>query len=80
MERTIVRHGRYSSREIAIAAAERLRRSHYRVLTRVSCECRRGILFLRGRLFSLHEKRVAQETVASVDGVLAVVNEIEIVR
>jgi hypothetical protein len=42
-------------------------------MRRVSCECKQGVL--RGRLFSFHEKQVAQE---AVDGVTRVVNEIQV--
>ena len=37
-----------------------------------------GVLFLRGRLFSFHEKQVAQEVVAGINGVTQVVNEIQV--
>ena len=57
-------------------AMERLRESPYKAMRRVSCECKHGVLFLRGRLFSFHEKQVAQEVVAGVSGVTQVVNEI----
>lgn len=63
---------------IAEAAMERLRESPYEALRRISCECKHGVLFLRGRLLSFHEKQVAQETVARIDGVTQVVNEIEV--
>jgi osmotically-inducible protein OsmY len=63
---------------ISEAATECLRASPYKVLSRVSCECRHGILILRGHLFSFHEKQVAQESVARVNGVTQVVNEIEV--
>jgi carbon storage regulator len=63
---------------IAEMAMQRLRDSPYKVMRRILCECRHGILFLRGRLFSLHEKQVAQEVVAEVSGVTQVVNEIEV--
>jgi osmotically-inducible protein OsmY len=63
---------------IAEAATECLRASPYTVMRRVSCECRHGILFLKGHLFSFHEKQVAQESVARVNGVTQVVNEIEV--
>jgi len=39
--------------EIAKAATECLRKSHYKVLSRVSCEYCHGVLYLRGRLFSI---------------------------
>jgi len=63
---------------IAEVAMERLRDSPYKAMRRVSCECKHGILFLRGRLFSFHEKQVAQGVVAGISGVRQVVNEIEV--
>ena len=63
---------------IAEVAIERLQDSPYTVLRRISCECKHGVLFLRGQLFSFHEKQVAQETVAGIDGVTQVVNEVEV--
>ena len=63
---------------IVAVAMDRLRDSPYRALRRVSCECRHGVLFLRGRLFSFHETQMAQETVARIDGVTQVVNEVEV--
>jgi len=63
---------------IAEVAMERLLASPYKAMRRVSCECKHGILFLRGRLFSFHEKQVAQEAVAGVSGVTQVVNEIQV--
>jgi osmotically-inducible protein OsmY len=63
---------------IAEAATECLRASHYKAMRRVSCECKQGVLFLRGRLFSFHEKQIAQEVVAGVNGVTQVVNEIQV--
>lgn len=66
------------ARTIVSMAVNRLRDSPYKVMQRVSCECRQGTLFLRGRLFSLHEKQVAQQVVAGVSGVAQVVNEIEV--
>jgi osmotically-inducible protein OsmY len=63
---------------VAERAMERLRASPYKVLQRVWCECTHGVLFLRGRLFSFHEKQVAQDVVAGVSGVTHVVNEIQV--
>jgi carbon storage regulator len=63
---------------IAETAMKRLRDSPYKVLRRVSCDYKHGVLFLRGRLFSFHEKQVAQESVAGVSGVTQVVNDIEV--
>ena len=64
--------------EIAEAAMECLHNSPYRALRRVSCECKHGVLFLRGHLFSFHETQMAQETVAQIDGVTQVVNKVEV--
>ena len=63
---------------IAEAATECLRDSPYTAMRRVSCEYKHGVLFLRGRLFSIHEKQVAQEVVAGISGVTQVVNEIRV--
>ncbi len=63
---------------IAEVAMQRLRESPYKAMRRVSCNFEHGILFLRGRLFSFHEKQVAQEIVAKVNGVTQVVNEIQV--
>jgi len=57
---------------------QRLRDSPYKAMRRVSCECKDGVLFLRGRLFSFHEKQVAQKVVADVIGIMQVVNEIQV--
>lgn len=63
---------------LAQVAVERLRNNPYKVLSRVSCESDQGVLYLRGRLFSQHEKQVAQKTVSAIKGVTRVVNEIEV--
>ena len=60
------------------AATECLLKSPYHDVRRVLCEYDHGILFLRGRLPSFHQKQVAQEAVARVKGVTQVVNEIEV--
>ena len=65
-------------RRTAEAATECLHDSPYYAVRRVLCECDRGVLFLRGRLSSFHQKQVAQETVARVKGVTQVINEIEV--
>ncbi len=63
---------------IAELAIKRLRESPYKAMQRVSCEFDDGVLILRGRLFSFHEKQVAQEVVAGVSGVTQVVNTIQV--
>ncbi len=45
----------------------------------VSCDYRDSVLYLRGWCNSFYEKQVAQEAVRSVEGVLRVVNRIQVV-
>ncbi len=63
-------------RQRAEAARARLRASPYRVFAAVSCACDRGVLLLQGRVSSFFHKQLAQETVARLEGVTRVVNEI----
>ena len=59
--------------------AERaLRNSPYLALRNVACDCRDGLLTLRGCLPTYYLKQVAQAVVAHVEGVRQVVNEIEV--
>ena len=60
-------------------AEGRLRRNPYLALRNVSCDCRGGVLVLRGRLPSYYLKQVAQEAVAHLEGVQGVENQIEVV-
>ena len=60
-------------------AERRLRGNPYLALKNVSCECRDGVLTLRGCLPSYYLKQVAQATVAQVAGVKDIRNEIEVV-
>ncbi len=61
-------------------AQGRLERSGYSILTRVPCECHGGVPRLRGSLPTHYLKQVAMARVAGVEGVRAIVNEIEVVR
>ena len=45
----------------------------------ISVESKLGILILRGQVTSYHQKQLAQEAVAKIDGVVQVVNEVEVV-
>jgi hypothetical protein len=56
-----------------------LRGNPYLALRSVSCDCRGGVLVLRGCLPSYYLKQVAQEAVARLPGVQAVDNQIQIV-
>ena len=60
-------------------AEGRLRRNPYLALRNVSCDCRGGVLVLRGRLPSYYLKQVAQEAVVRLEGVQGVENQIEVV-
>jgi osmotically-inducible protein OsmY len=62
------------------AVAERgLRSSRYSALQHVSCDCRGGVLVLRGCLPTYYLKQVAQEVVAHLEGVEGVENQILVV-
>ena len=68
------------SQRIALAAKERLRRSLYSSLRDISCECdEAGVLLLRGQVSTFFEKQLAQESVAKLDGVTRVVNQVAVV-
>ncbi len=56
-----------------------LRRNLYLALGNVPCDCRGGVLVLRGCLPSHHLKQVAQEVVAHLEGVKGVENQIQVV-
>jgi osmotically-inducible protein OsmY len=59
-------------------AEARLRAHPYLALQRVSCECRDGVLVLRGRLPTYYLKQIAQALVAGIDGVRQVDNQVEV--
>jgi hypothetical protein len=61
-------------------AEGRLRRNPYLALKSVSCDCRGGVLVLRGCLPSYYLKQIAQEVVARLEGVAAIDNQIQVVR
>jgi len=60
-------------------AESRLRSQAYPALRNVSCEFHAGVLTLRGRLPTYFLKQVAQATVALIEGVQRVENQIEVV-
>lgn len=61
--------------DFAKSARDRLQRQF---LTDVSCDCRGGVLYLRGHTHSFYQKQLAQESVRRLDGIQTVVNEIEV--
>lgn len=79
MRPPMIRTNDASFHEVEKAAMKCLYDSPYRALRRISCECKDGVLFLKGRLFRFHETQMAQETVAKVKGVIQVVNQINVV-
>ncbi len=56
-----------------------LRNNSYLALKNVSCEYHEGVLTLRGCLPSYYLKQMAQSTVACVEGVQRIVNDIQVV-
>ena len=56
----------------------RLEASAYVALRRVKCQFRRGVLLLSGRVPTYYHKQLAQETIRSLPGVSAIVNEISV--
>jgi osmotically-inducible protein OsmY len=63
---------------IAKTARKCLQASPYHILRRISCDCKNGVLTLKGRVFSFHEKQIAQETVTGIKGMTQVVNQIDV--
>jgi osmotically-inducible protein OsmY len=60
--------------------AEARFRAHSRTALRcIICTFDRGVLVLEGRLCTFFQKQLAQELVATLDGVEQVVNRIEVV-
>jgi osmotically-inducible protein OsmY len=59
-------------------ARKRLWAAPYVSLRDIDCEYRHGLLILRGQVKSYFEKQLAQESVARLEGVVRVVNEIEV--
>jgi osmotically-inducible protein OsmY len=63
---------------VRLLAEGRLCGSGYAVLRDVRCEYERGVLRLSGRVASYYLKQVAQQTVADVDGMQSIINQIEV--
>ena len=66
--------------EIAEIAEARLCASSHQALRNVFCKYDDGVLVLRGRLNSFYHTQLAQETVAGIEGVERVVNQIEVLN
>ena len=64
---------------VTARALSRLNQSPYAPVRQIHCGFDQGVLVLHGRLRSFFHKQVAQETVANLEGVRLVRNEIEVV-
>jgi osmotically-inducible protein OsmY len=60
-------------------AQARLHQSSHPAVRRISCACENGVLVLHGKLATYFHKQVAQETVADLEGVRLIQNQIEVV-
>jgi osmotically-inducible protein OsmY len=66
-------------RAIAAIVEARFRANSHTALRGISCKAERGVLVLEGRLSTFFQKQLAQEIVANIEGVVQVVNQIEVV-
>ena len=73
------RNGAGCSLETEEEAQDRLRRSPYGDIRRLSCHYEGSVLYLRGWLANFHHKQLAQEAVGGINGVTRIVNETEVV-
>jgi osmotically-inducible protein OsmY len=65
--------------DVTKAALGRFRSCRNFELQRLLCEFRAGILTIRGHVSSYYLKQLAQETVRSLEGVMRIVNRLEVV-
>ncbi len=68
-----------AAERIAKLAERRLQESGYFCLRRVSCHYHEGVLALRGRVPSFYLKQVAQTVVRQIEGVIEILNQVEVV-
>ncbi len=59
-------------------AEARLRANPYLALKSITCDCRLGMLVLRGRVATYYLKQMATAAVADLPGVCRVVNQIDV--
>jgi len=64
---------------VAETAKSRLHKMLSPAIGTLTCEFHDGVLVLRGRSKSYYRKQLAQEAVRGIDGVVRVVNEIEVI-
>lgn len=65
---------------IAAIAQARFRANSRTSLRGISCKVDRGVVVLEGHLSTFFQKQLAQEIVAHIEGVVQVVNQIEVVN
>ena len=65
---------------IAAIAEARFRANSHTALRGIACKSEQGVLVLEGHLSTFFQKQLAQEIVANIEGILQVVNHIEVVR
>ncbi len=61
---------------VVSAGLQRLRESPYSAVRRLSCDFADGVLTLRGHVASFFHKQVAQQSVAGLEGVDQINNQI----
>ena len=66
-------------RAIAAIAEARFRANSHMALRGISCKADQGVLVLEGHLSTFFLKQLAQEIVTNIEGVVQVVNHIEVV-
>lgn len=71
---------RETAGDIAEQAEERLQNNPYFALRKIRCECRDGVLVLRGQVASYYLKQLAHQAVHTIDGVGRVVNDVTVPR
>jgi hypothetical protein len=60
-------------------AMQRIQRSAYLPLRNLSCDCRQGVLVIRGRVPTYYLKQLAQTLISGLEGIREVENLIEVV-
>ena len=68
----------FAAREIVDEAEDRLQRSHYLELRRITCTCADGVLSLKGHVSSYYLRQMAHAAVNGITGVRQVDNRLEV--
>lgn len=78
MSISTVKVDRTELEDIEEVARIRLQHSPYRAIRRIMCRFDDGVLTLEGHVPTFHYKQLAQTAVVGIDGVVRVVNQIEV--